>query len=213
MTLKIDLHVHTCYSPDSLITPDELVLYAKKRDLDGVAITDHGRIDSALKIAKEKDFFIIPGIEIECSNGHVLGLGLQEAVPQKLTTDETVERIHKAGGIAIACHPTAFLKGKLRNYANSKFDAVEVINASVLPFDHSVKSSQRIASKLGVASVAGSDAHYGPEIGYAYTLIDAELEVDDIVKAISEGMCQPFGSAIPIRTRLKRELLALKKRF
>jgi len=196
-----------------VITPDELVLYAQKRGLDGVAITDHGRIDSALKIAEETDFFIIPGTEIECSNGHVLGLNLQEAIPQKLTNDETVERIHQAGGIAIACHPTAFLKAKLRNYANSKFDAVEVINASVLPFNHSVKSSQRIASELGVASVAGSDAHYGPEIGYAYTLIDAELEVDDIVKALEKGRCQPFGSAIPIKTRLKRELLVLRKKF
>lgn len=213
MQLKIDLHVHTCYSPDSVITADELVSYARKRGLDGVAITDHGRIDSALKIAEETDFFVIPGIEIECQDAHVLGLNLHESIPQKLTNEETVEKIHKAGGIAIACHPTAFLKGKLRNYANSKFDAVEVANASAFPFNHSVKSSQRIASELRVASVAGSDAHYGPEIGCAYTLIDAELEVDDIVRAVKARRCRPFGSAIPIKTRLKRELLVVKKKF
>lgn len=142
LPLKIDIHVHTCYSNDSLITPKELVSYARKRGLDGVAITDHGRIDSALKIAKETNFFVIPGIEIECSDGHVLGLNLQETIPQKLTNAETVERIHEAGGIAVACHPVAFFKGKLKNYANSKFDAVEVINASAFPFNYSVGNSQ-----------------------------------------------------------------------
>lgn len=114
--LKIDLHVHTCYSSDSLIKPEELVLYAKRCGLDGVAITDHGRIDGALKIAKETDFFILPGIEIECLDGHVLGLNVQEVIPPKLTNAEAVERIHEAGGIAVACHPVAFFKGKLKDF-------------------------------------------------------------------------------------------------
>jgi predicted metal-dependent phosphoesterase TrpH len=207
LQLKIDLHVHTHYSHDSVIKPKELVSYARKRGLDAVAITDHGRFDGALKIAKQTDFFIIPGIEIQCLNGHVLGLNLKEPIAQKLTTDEAVELIHKAGGIAIACHPVAFFKGKLRDYANSKFDAVEVINASAFPFNYSVTNSKRIASELGIAGVGGSDAHYGPEIGYAYTLVDSELKTDDIVEAISKGACQPFGKAIPLMLRLKRQVL------
>ena len=53
MQLKADLHVHTTYSKDSVITPKDLVFYAKKRGLDAVAVTDHDRVDGALKIAKE----------------------------------------------------------------------------------------------------------------------------------------------------------------
>jgi hypothetical protein len=213
LPLKIDLHVHTCYSYDSLITPEELVFYAKKCGLDGVAIADHDRIDGALKIAKETDFPIIPGIEVSSLNGHVVGLNLQEPIPKKLSVSETVDKIHEKGGLAVACHPVAFMKGSVGKNANARFDAVEVINASAIPFGYCVKHGEKIASRLGIARVAGSDAHYGPEIGCAYTLVKAELEVSEIMKAISKGSCQPFGKAIPLTTRLKRELLSIKRRF
>ncbi|MDH5754771.1 MAG: CehA/McbA family metallohydrolase [Candidatus Bathyarchaeota archaeon] len=213
MQLKIDLHIHTHYSHDSLITPEELVFYAKKRGLDGVAVTDHDRLDGALKIAKETDFLIIPGMEISSLNGHVIGLNLQEPIPSKLSVNETVDKIHESDGIAVACHPVTSFKGSLGRHINSKFDAVEVINSSAIPFNYSVRRSREIASRLGISCVAGSDAHYGPEIGYAYTLVDAELEVDEIVKAISNGLCLPFGRAIPLKTMLKKELLLLKRKF
>jgi len=81
LTLKIDLHVHTIYSRDSLITRKDLTFYARKRGLNGVAITDHDRIDGALKIAKETDFLVIPGIEVSSLNGHIIGLNVSELVP------------------------------------------------------------------------------------------------------------------------------------
>jgi predicted metal-dependent phosphoesterase TrpH len=213
LQLKIDLHVHTIYSYDSLITPKELVQYAKERGLDGVAITDHGRVDSALKIAKETDLLIVPGIEIESLSGHIVALNVQEPVPKGLDASETVDRIHAEGGIAVACHPVTFFKGSLGKRTNSKFDAVEVINSSAIPFNRSVRHAQLLASQLELARVAGSDAHYGPEIGCAYTVIDAEKEVGKIVEAIKRGSCQPFGNAIPLTMRLKREILGIRRRF
>jgi len=211
LPIKIDLHVHTHYSRDSLITPEELVIYAKKAGLDGVAVTDHDRLDGALKIARETDFFIVPGMEISSSNGHIVALNVQEVIPKGLGADETVDRIHRAGGIAVACHPVTFFKGSLRKHVSSRFDAVEVINASCFPFNYSVKNAQKIASRLGIPRVAGSDAHYSSEIGYAHTLVDASLDVDDVVRSIHRGSCQPFGKAIPIKVKLKKELATLKR--
>jgi len=213
LQLKIDLHVHTNHSYDSVIKPEEVVFYAKKRGLDGIAITDHDKIECALKMTKKTDFLIIPGIEVSSLGGHVLALNIQELIPKGLSVDETVDRIHSLGGIAVACHPTSFFKGSLGEHISSKFDAVEVINASAFPFNYSVKHSQKIASSLKIAQVAGSDAHYGPEIGYAYTLVNAESKVEEIVKSISRGLCQPFGGAIPITTRLRREILVFKRKF
>jgi predicted metal-dependent phosphoesterase TrpH len=94
---------------------------------------------------------------------------------------------------------------------SSRFDAVEVINASSFPFNYSVKNAQKIASRLGIPRVAGSDAHYPPEIGYAYTLVDASSNVDEVVRSIHKGSCQPFGRAIPIKVKLKKELATLKR--
>jgi predicted metal-dependent phosphoesterase TrpH len=211
--LRIDLHVHTTYSYDSLITPKDLIFYAKKCGLDGVAITDHDRIDGALKIAKETDFLIVPGIEISSLNGHIIGLNVDELVPPKLSVDETLDRIHEAGGVAVACHPITFFKESLKGHISAQFDAVEVINASAFPFNYSVRRSGEIASRLGIARVAGSDAHYGPEIGYAYTLVNAESDVDGVVNAIRKGLCSPHGRAIPLTMRFKKELLLLKRKF
>lgn len=211
--LKIDLHVHTTYSYDALITPKDLIFYAKKRGLDGVAVTDHDRIDGALKIAKETDFLIVPGIEISSLNGHIIGLNIAELVPPKLSVDETLDRIHEAGGIAVACHPITFFKESLKGHISARFDAIEVINSSAFPFNYSVRRSEEIASRLGIARVAGSDAHYGPEIGYAYTLVNAESEVDEVVNAIRKGLCSPHGKAIPLTMRFKKKLLLLKRKF
>jgi hypothetical protein len=213
LKLKIDLHVHTIYSPDALITPKDLIFYAKKRGLDGVAITDHDRIDGALKIAKETDFLIVPGVEISSLNGHIIGLNVNELVPSKLGVDETLDRIHEAGGIAVACHPITFFKESLKGHISPRFDAIEVINSSAFPFNYSVRHTEKIASRLGIARVAGSDAHYGPEIGYAYTLVNAESEVDEIVTAIRKGLCSPHGRAIPLTMRFKKELLLFKRKF
>lgn len=211
MTIRIDLHVHSMYSVDSTIRPEQLPLYARKRGLDGVAVTDHDRLDSALKISRESNFLILPGMEITSLDGHIVGLNLKESVPKGLTAEETVDRIHDAGGIAIACHPSAFFKGSLGEYATSRFDAIEVINSSAIPFRYSVRRSEELASRLGISRVAGSDAHYGPEIGCAYTVVKAELAAEDIISAIKKGMCQPFGKGIPLGMRLKREFFSFRK--
>jgi predicted metal-dependent phosphoesterase TrpH len=209
---KIDLHVHSVYSIDSTITPEQLVVYARKRGLDGVAVTDHDRLDSGLKISKEVNFLVLPGMEVSSRDGHIIGLNINTPVAKGLPAEETVNKIHAAGGIAIACHPSAFLKESLNKHVTAKFDAVEVINSSSIPFRYSLKRNEKLASRLDVARVAGSDAHYGPEIGCAYTLIDGAPNMEDIAEAIKKKRCQPFGNGIPVTTRLKRILSTVRKR-
>jgi len=159
------------------------------------------------------DLLIIPGIEVSSLEGHVVGLNIQEVVPKNLTAEETIDRIHNLGGLAIACHPRALFKASLGWKVSKNFDAIEVVNASAFPFKRSTRQALEIANRLGIPRVGGSDAHYAPEIGLAYTLVDAELSCEEIVKAISKGLCEPFGKAIPLGTRLKREFLALKNKY
>ena len=204
LSLKIDLHVHSRFSADSTITGQELVHYAKKAGLDGVAVTDHDNMDGATKIAQETGFFIIPGMEVASLQGHVVALNIQKTIPSKLDIGETIEKIHDANGIAIACHPYGLLKGGLGRRTPSHVDAVEIINSSALPFRSSVRRNEAIAQRLGKPRVAGSDAHYGPQIGYGYTLVQAELGASEVVAAIVRGRCKPFGKAIPISLRLQK---------
>ena len=205
MQVKADLHVHTTYSNDSVITPKELILYSKKRGLNAVAVTDHNQIEGALKIAKETDFLIIPGIEVSSLNGHIVGLNVCELLPKGLSAEETVDRIHKAGGIAIACHPYALFKGSIGKHVSANFDAIEVINASSFPFGRTMQKAKQLAQSLNLPQVAGTDAHYGPVIGQAYTIIESEADVDAVVEAVQKGRCQPVGSPISILMRLENQ--------
>jgi predicted metal-dependent phosphoesterase TrpH len=211
--LRVDLHVHTTYSSDSLITPKELIYFAKKNGLNAVAVTDHNCLEGAVKIAREvKDFLVIPGMEVSSSEGHIVALNVKKCIPRGLTAVETVERIHDAGGVAIACHPYVYFKGCLRNAVCNVFDAIEVINARAFPFQNSVKKAREAAEKFKLSQVAGTDAHYGPQIGYGYTVIDAEeATVEAVVKAIVEGHCQAQGQQVPIVLNVQQQIQRLKR--
>ena len=212
MQIRADLHVHTTYSRDSLITPKDLIYFAKKRGLNAVAVTDHNQLEGAYKIAKETDFLIIPGMEISSSDGHIVALNVRELIPKGFCAAETVDQIHKASGVAIACHPYVYFKGCLRDKVCATFDAIEVINARAFPFKNSVKKAEEIAERLNLSRVAGTDAHYGPQIGYGYTVIEAtELSVEAVAKAIVEGHCEPFGQPVPPVINLEQQILRLKR--
>jgi predicted metal-dependent phosphoesterase TrpH len=187
--------VHSNYSKDSLTTPKELVYYAKKRGLTAVAVTDHNQIEGSCKIAKETNFLVIPGMEVSSADGHIVALNLQELIPRGLSARETVDRIHKAGGIAIAVHPYAWF------------------NASAFPFNRCKKKAGEIAQKLNLPCVGGTDSHYGPTIGYGYTVIDSELNGEAIAKAIVNGKCQPFGQPVPLTLNLERQYKLIKRRI
>ncbi len=215
MTVQIraDLHVHTTYSNDSLITPKDLIFYAKKNGLNAVAVTDHNYFDGAVKIAKEtKDFLVIPGMEVSSSEGHIVALNVNQLIPKGLTAVETVQRIHEAGGVAIACHPYVFLKGCLNNAVCAEFDAIEIINARAFPFGRSVKKATEAAEKFNLSRVAGTDAHYGPQIGFGYTTIDVEEPtVEAIAKAIVDGHCEAHGHPVPASLNVKLTAQRLQK--
>lgn len=75
----IDLHVHTRAS-DGLLSPEEVVYWASKKNLAAIAITDHDTIDGiqeALDYGKKYNVEVIPGIEINTdykgSEVHILG--------------------------------------------------------------------------------------------------------------------------------------------
>ncbi len=70
-----DLHNHSYYS-DGQLSPKELVNLAKKRGIKNLALTDHNSlkgIPEAIKQGKKIGINIIPGVEIRCQEGEILG--------------------------------------------------------------------------------------------------------------------------------------------
>jgi len=78
-TKKADLHVHTTFS-DGTFTPQEVILKAKEKGLDTIAITDHDCVDGiepCIEAAGPEGIEVIPGIELTCewkqTEIHMLG--------------------------------------------------------------------------------------------------------------------------------------------
>ena len=211
--LKIDLHVHTCYSEDATTTLKEVVYYAKKRGLDGVAITDHETLRGALKLARKSQLTIIPGLEVETQRGHILALNITTLIPPNLSLTETVQKIHDAGGVAVIAHPAVVLKTGLgqKITSSSNLDAVEVINSASFPFFLSTYLGRRLAERLNLSQTAGSDAHHAAEIGTAYSFINADSNSDDVAEAIRKGAITPCGKPITWAKRVQRGAFYLTK--
>ena len=216
--LKIDLHVHTCYSEDAATTLKEVTECAEKKSLNGLAITDHNTLEGARKLAKESQLIVIPGLEVETKQGHVLALNVTTPIQSRLNLAETVQRIHENGGTAIIAHPYAAFKGRIRRKAalNSKLDAVEVVNAAAFPFFTATSLGRRLAEQLSLPQTGGSDAHHGYEIGRAYALVEADPNVDDVIEAIRKGNVTPQGKPLSWSERMERlafSLVRLKRRL
>jgi len=215
MQINADLHVHSNYSKDSMITPKDLVYYAKKRGLNAVAVTDHNQIEGSLKIAREtREFLIVTGMEVSSADGHIVALNIKKLIPGGLSAAETVDRIHGAGGVAVAVHPYAWFKGSLASHVEeAKFDAVETLNASAFPFGRNRRKATEVARKLGLPQVGGTDAHFAPTIGYGYTALDCEASAEGIVEAVVKGRCQPLGQAVPFTVTLQRQYALIQRRI
>ena len=115
--VRVDLHNHTHYSPDSILTPKQFVREARRRRLDVVAVTDHNTIRGALAVRELADFPVIIGEEVRSEDGEILGLFLSEEIPKGLSAGDTIARIKDQGGIVGVPHPFDSLRSGLREDA------------------------------------------------------------------------------------------------
>lgn len=171
-----DLHMHTCYSGDSLAEPEAVLFAALKKGLSAIAITDHNEIAGAIKtkkIASEKnlDLQVIIGEEVLTDKGDLLVYFLKKKI-EKGSLDMVLAEVKRQGAVCCAAHPYDFARrgipiDKLSNAILSKIDAIETFNARITVRSHN-DMARSFAKKKGKAFLAGSDAHHPSEVGAAY---------------------------------------------
>jgi hypothetical protein len=216
--MKFDLHVHSEHSKDSNSSHDDILEAARKKGLDGFAICDHDTIEGGLACEKRAlelgfELTIIPGVEVTCSKGHILVLGVRQNIEPLLSPEETIKRARKLGGTVIIPHPFKRSSHGIGSFEGLDIDAVEVFNSRCL-FNSANRKAATEAERLGIPGVSGSDSHIPEMVGQAYTEIDAlENTVDAVLEAIREGKVSPAGKNTPTPIILKQMSGSVRRRI
>jgi len=213
-----DLHIHSIYSYDSLSKIEDIIEIAIKKNLSGIAITDHNEINGALKakkIAKGR-IDIILGEEINTNEGQILALFIQEKINDKDLLN-VLDNIHSQDGIAILPHPTSFRNKKLlkkvlkEKEVRNKINAIEAFNARNI-FSKDNEKAYIIAKREKFSVTGGSDAHTISEIGSGKTIVK-DFGIEYLKKAILNGETYISGKKLNITCHFSSIYATLYKKL
>jgi predicted metal-dependent phosphoesterase TrpH len=198
-TMRVDLHVHSHYSRDSMMRLETIIDRVERRGLDGIALIDHNTIAGAQELARVAPFFVIVGEECKTAEGEIVGLFLEEAIPGGLSPEETIAAIRAQGGIVCIPHPTDRLRtSPLKRPALmrvlDRVDALETLNARVILHADNAEA-QALAREHGIPQYGGSDAHSPIEIGRAWTKMPSFSNRDTFLAALAAA--RPAGRESP----------------
>lgn len=176
----VDLHCHTSASFDSLADPASVVRAATDRGITHLAITDHDRIDGALRArdAAPAGLTVIVGEEIRTRDGDLIAAFLERAVPPGMSAAETIAAVREQGGLVGIPHPFDRFRGSLLRdprleAAAAEADWIEAHNARIVGGAGNARAAD-LARSLGTPGVAVSDAHSVLEVGVAYTIVSGD---------------------------------------
>jgi predicted metal-dependent phosphoesterase TrpH len=200
----VDLHSHSSASFDSVAHPRKMLEKARRIGLTHLAITDHERIDGALR-ARDlgiEGIAVIVGEEVRTRDGDMIGLFLEEAVPPGMDAAETAAAISGQGGIVGLPHPFDGLRSSGGSKAEdgeatleklaSLVDYVEVHNARAYRDSNPLAGAYALRHDL--PALASSDSHSIMEIGIASTVLPGRFETAAELKALL-----PEASIVPGR--------------
>ena len=190
--VRVDCHVHTVASGDSVLGVEELAARAVALGLDVVFVTDHHEVAAAVA-ARERDLGvrIEVGEEIRTPDGEVLGLFLTERIPYVLPLPEVVARIRAQGGLVGLPHPFDPVRSGTGAVADAlcaagHVDFVEAFNAKVGDAAHNAAAAA-LAARHSLPVTAGSDAHDGPGLGAAWIEMPPFDGPADFLDALRRG--------------------------
>ncbi len=174
----IDLHCHTRGSFDSLSSPTAVMRAAVSRGLTHLAITDHDRVDVALRARDEapEGLTVIVGEEVKTADGDLIAVFLRELVPPGMSAVETIAAVREQGGLVGVPHPFDSFRGFGRKSGATlediaeKVDWIEAYNARVIGGTANERAAL-FARAHDLPGVCGSDSHTVLEVGVSYNAL------------------------------------------
>jgi predicted metal-dependent phosphoesterase TrpH len=214
--IKADFHMHTHFSPDSVMSPEELVKRCVKVGLNCIAVTDHNTTEGALAVRSIAPFTVIVGEEVKSADGEITGLFLQEPVPRDLPAVETARRIKDQGGLVSIPHPfDRFRRSVISREALEELlpyaDIVEVFNARN-NLDADDRKAHDFAREHGLLTSGVSDAHTTFELGRTFVeMPEFDGTPQGFLTALAQGRIvgrrtSPLVHVITTLTKVRKRL-------
>jgi predicted metal-dependent phosphoesterase TrpH len=195
---KADLHIHTARGDGMADLPELLAHVQENTDLTVIAVTEHDDSRPGLE-AREMwarssyRFEVVPGAEITTLEGHLLALYLEEPVASLRPLAETLEAVHRQGGLCVIPHPMSWLTRSIGQRKIDRilreardgayFDGMEVADQSAGARVSIGKARRLNDERYHFAAVGGSDAHFLAVVGSAYTVFEGQ-GAEDLRRAI-----------------------------
>ena len=215
--LKADFHMHTRFSPDSEMKPEDLVARCLRVGLNCIAVTDHNTIEGALAVRELAPFQVIVGEEVGSSGGEITGLFLKETVPRGMSPAETARAIKEQGGLVSIPHPFDRFRGHVitSEALEEVLPSVDIIEAfnSRNSLGADERRAQEYARSHDLLTSAVSDAHTALELGRTFVLMP---EFDGTPEGFKQSLSQarlvtrrtsPLIHLVTALTKLKRRVL------
>ena len=191
--LRAELHCHSRYSKDSVMSLEKLIEACKKAQINVLALTDHNEVAGALRLRAMAPHWltVIVGEEIATADGDLIGLFLKERIEPRLPIFETIKQIREQGGLVMVPHPFDRLRheargGEVLERIAGQADFIEVFNArNVFRTDN-----EAAADYVAVHSLHGyvcSDAHWTVEVGNATCLIEPFGSVKEFAEKLRKA--------------------------
>jgi hypothetical protein len=176
----VDMHHHSRVS-DGAYPPEILAKIALKNGR-GLCITDHNQISGSLFLARQKEVFTVPSIEVTSRDAKdILAyfyrpndlVAFWECVVRRnirnnaifnlnrtaIGTIELIEKISGFGGIPVLAHPFELLAKNSSHLFSDKDVMGKVAGIELLTFISRGIGGREIIEKLGKPMTAGSDSH------------------------------------------------------
>ncbi len=207
--MLIDLHTHTRpLSWDSFLEPDELIERSKASGLDGICLSEHDyfwKPEDVAELAERHSYLVLPAIEINTDDGHILAYGLDKYVYGMHRSHELAHHSEQANGALIAAHPyrrqmpwyidserdyQEALERASRNAAYRYCAALETINGR--GSDKENEFSLRLCELMEMPASAGSDAHALSDIGRCATFFERDIrDLEGLIEELLAGRFRP----------------------
>ncbi len=205
--VKAEFHCHSIYSSDSLATLESLILEARKKGIQRLAITDHSNMEGALIAKKMDPELIVVGEEVKTIRGEILAYYLTEKLPKGIKPEEAFKRLKDQGAFISLSHPfdtqrEHWTEEEVERYL-PYLDAIEVFNSRCMSREPN-RHAAEIARKLGIPGMVGSDAHIPWEMGRASLTLPAFQDAQSLREAVKSATAE---------TRLSSPLVHFSSRY